>query len=92
MQPGLVGGEGFAIDASVIEADTSNGRKVDGKPTVWPEDEDVTRPVHEYLDAVDSNSKCDSVGFSAACMTKPASCLEPVGSSFSTSVARSSVC
>ncbi len=30
MRAGLVGGEGFAIDASVIEADASAGRKVDG--------------------------------------------------------------
>jgi len=54
MQAGLVGGEGFAIDASVIEADASNHRKVDGKPSTWPEDEEVTRPVREYLDALDA--------------------------------------
>ena len=59
MQAGLVGGEGFAIDASVIEADASNGRKVDGKPTTWPEDEDVTRPVREYLDALDANAAAE---------------------------------
>jgi hypothetical protein len=39
MRAGLVGGEGFAIDASVIEADASSGRKVDGKLTTWPETE-----------------------------------------------------
>jgi len=50
---GLVGGEGFAIDASVIEADASRGRKVDGKPTTWPEAEKITRPVREYLAALD---------------------------------------
>jgi hypothetical protein len=27
----------FLVDASVIEADASRGRKVDGKPTGWPE-------------------------------------------------------
>jgi hypothetical protein len=37
VQAGLFSGEGFAIDASVIEADASRGRKVDGKPNVWPE-------------------------------------------------------
>src|SRR6202034_1542307 len=31
MAAGLVGGEGFAIDASVIEADASRKRRVDGK-------------------------------------------------------------
>lgn len=53
LQAGLVGGEGFAIDASVIEADASRGRKVDGKLANWPEDEKITRPVREYLVAVD---------------------------------------
>ena len=53
MRAGLVGGEGFAIDASVIEADASSGRKVDGKLTVWPETEQLTRPVREYLAALD---------------------------------------
>lgn len=53
MRAGLVGGEGFAIDATVIEADASAGRKVDGKPTAWPETEKLTRPVREYLAALD---------------------------------------
>jgi transposase len=52
MRAGLVGGEGFAI-ASVIEADASRGRKVDGQPTTWPDDGQVTRPVREYLAALD---------------------------------------
>jgi transposase len=54
MQAGLVGGEGFAIDASVIEADASRGRKVEGKLTTWPDDETITRPVREYLAALDA--------------------------------------
>ena len=53
MRAGLVGDEGFAIDASVIEADASSGRKVDGKLTTWPETEKLTRPVREYLAALD---------------------------------------
>jgi transposase len=53
VKAGLVGGEGFAIDASVIEADASRGRKVDGKPATWPEPEKITRPVREYLAALD---------------------------------------
>lgn len=53
MQAGLVGGEGFAIDASVIEADASRNRKIAGKLTEWPEDEAVTRPVREYLAALE---------------------------------------
>src|SRR5579859_8259896 len=54
MQAGLVGGEGFAIDASVIEADASRNRKTPGRPTTWPDDETITRPVREYLDALDA--------------------------------------
>ena len=53
MQAGLVGGEGFAIDASVIEADAGLRRKAEGQLTTWPEGEDLSRPVREYLDALD---------------------------------------
>jgi hypothetical protein len=53
VKTGLVGGEGFAIDASVIEADASRGRKVNGKLTTWPEEEEITRPIREYLTALD---------------------------------------
>src|SRR2546429_9784559 len=53
MKAGLVGGEGFAIDASVIEADARRTRRVEGKLTTLPDGEEVTRPVREYLDALD---------------------------------------
>jgi hypothetical protein len=53
LQAGLVGGEGFAIDASVIEADASLRRKAEGRPTAWPETAEVSRPVRKYLDALD---------------------------------------
>jgi hypothetical protein len=59
MHAGLVGGEGFAIDASVTEADASRNRKAPGKPMVWPEDEAVTGPVKEYLDALDTAVPCE---------------------------------
>src|SRR5215467_6485643 len=62
MQAGLVGGEGFAIDASVIEADASRGRKVDGKLTTWPEEEKLTRPVREYLAALDQAAAAEAAG------------------------------
>ena len=58
MRAGLVRGEGFAIDASVIEADASRSRKMDGRTTTWPEDEQVTRPVNEYLAALDQAMDC----------------------------------
>ena len=60
MRAGLVGGEGFAIDASVIEADASSGRKVDGKLTTWPETEKLTRPVREYLAALDQAAAAEA--------------------------------
>ena len=53
LQAGLIGGEGFAIDASVIEADASLRRKAEGKLTAWPYDEEVSRPVRECLNALD---------------------------------------
>ena len=64
---GLIGGEGFAIDASVIEADASRNRRVEGKLTALPDDEEVTRPMREYLDALDmaaaaENAKSDDDG------------------------------
>jgi hypothetical protein len=43
----------FAIDASVIEADASCNRRVDGKLTAPSEDELATRPVREYLEVLD---------------------------------------
>jgi transposase len=60
MQAGLVGGEGFAIDASVIEADAGLGRKAEGKLTAWPQGEEVSRPVREYLDALDQAAAAEA--------------------------------
>ena len=60
IRAGLVGGEGFAIDASVIEADASSGCKVDGKLTTWPETEKLTRPVREYLAALDQAAAAEA--------------------------------
>ena len=66
MRAGLVGGEGFAIDASVIEADASSGRKVDGKLTTWAETEKLTRPVQEYLAALDQAAAAEAAKTEAA--------------------------
>src|ERR1700730_18491018 len=57
---GLIGGEGFAIDASVIEADASRNYRVEGKLMTPPDDEEVTRPVREYLDALDIAAAAES--------------------------------
>jgi transposase len=51
---GLVGGEGFAVDASLIEADANKGRSIRGSE--WNRDIDperASRAVNEYLDTLD---------------------------------------
>ncbi len=54
MEAGLVAGEGFAVDASVIEADASRFRRVAGSAVDWTEAQRSSRPVREYLTALDS--------------------------------------
>jgi transposase len=51
---GLVGGEGFAVDASVIEADASRFQRVEGSEVEWTDEQRASRPVREYLAALDS--------------------------------------
>jgi transposase len=53
MEAGLVGGEGFAVDASVIEADASRFARVEGAAVDWSAEERGRRPVREYLAALD---------------------------------------
>ncbi len=53
MAAGLVGGEGFAVDASVIEADASRFQRVEGSEIEWTEERLASRPVREYLAALD---------------------------------------
>jgi len=51
---GLVGGEGFAVDASLIAADTNKGRSIPG--TEWRKERDpatASRAVKEYLATLD---------------------------------------
>src|SRR5579862_1918475 len=52
---GLVGGEGFSIDASLIRADVDKKRRLPGdQPIPWPPAEEASRAVREYLAALDS--------------------------------------
>jgi transposase len=53
MEAGLVGGEGFAVDASVIEADASRFVRVEGPEIDWTDEQQALRPIREYLDALD---------------------------------------
>src|SRR3954451_25324682 len=48
---GLVGGEGFAVDGSLIRADAS--RQTCGESTFWAGHETTRRAVYEYLAVLD---------------------------------------
>ena len=51
---GLVGGEGFSIDASLIRAEAGNKKRLPGdQPIAWPKAEDASGAVREYLAALD---------------------------------------
>ncbi|MEN8820038.1 MAG: IS1182 family transposase [Abyssibacter sp.] len=57
MQAGLVKGEGFAVDASLIPADASRQRGVPGaEPIDWGVPEKRSRAVREYLEALDDSA------------------------------------
>jgi len=52
---GLVGGEAFSIDASLIKADVDKKKRLPGdQPISWPKAEEASRAVREYLAALDA--------------------------------------
>ena len=52
---GLVGGEAFSVDASLIKADVDKKKRVAGdQPIAWPTAEEASRAVREYLTALDA--------------------------------------
>ncbi|OGI50197.1 MAG: transposase [Candidatus Muproteobacteria bacterium RIFCSPHIGHO2_12_FULL_60_33] len=53
LREGLVGGEGFAIDASVVKADANRQRGLPGNDIDWSRVSAISRPVREYLAALD---------------------------------------
>jgi transposase len=58
MAEGLVGGEGFAIDASIIKADANRRRGVPAAQGVdWDDPKLASRAVHEYLQALDKEGE-----------------------------------
>jgi transposase len=76
---GLVGGEAFSVDASLIRADVDKKKRVPGgQPIPWPKSEEASRAVREYLaalDAADSDEKNgvgDVGGSSSGSRSKPA--------------------
>ena len=56
LKAGLVGGEGFAVDASVIEANASRFQRVKGSEVDWTDEQRTRRPVQEYLAALESEN------------------------------------
>ncbi len=52
---GLVGGEAFSVDASLIKADVDKKKRISGdRPIAWPKAEEASRAVREYLVALDA--------------------------------------
>jgi transposase len=52
---GLVGGEAFSVDASLIKADVDKKKRVPGEQlNTWPKAEEASRAVREYLTALDA--------------------------------------
>jgi len=52
---GLVGGEAFSIDASLIKADVDKHKRLPGdQPIDWPAPEEASRAVRAYLAALDA--------------------------------------
>ncbi len=57
MAEGLVRGEGFATDASIVKADAQRQSGVPGDQSIdWGNPEEATRPVREYLAALDETN------------------------------------
>ncbi|WP_409314948.1 transposase [Pseudomonas putida] len=62
MDAGLVKGEGFAVDASIIKADASRQRGVPGdEPVNWSDPALSTRAVREYLEALDEEALAETL-------------------------------
>jgi len=79
MTEGLVRGEGFATDASIIRADAHKQRGVPGEaPIDWGNPEEVARPVREYLAALDDASTLATPP-KAIALTDPASTWTAAG-------------
>lgn len=73
MDAGLVKGEGFAVDASIIKADASRQRGVPGdEPVNWSDPALGTRAVREYLEALDEEALAETLPKRLSLILKPA--------------------
>ena len=60
---GLVGGEAFSVDASLIKADVDKKKRLAGEqPISWPKPEEASRAVREYLAALDTADNNERIG------------------------------
>jgi transposase len=60
---GLVGGEAFSVDASLIKADVDKKKRAPGdRPVSWPKAEEASRAVREYLAALDAAAGAEENG------------------------------
>ena len=72
MTEGMVGGEGFAIDASVVRADANRARGVPGAEAMnWKNGEGATRAVREYVAGLEAANPTDTPPKSVS-LTDPA--------------------
>jgi len=72
MTEGLVGGEGFAIDASVVRADANRARGVPGSEAIdWKSDTHSTRALREYVAALEEANPTETPPKSVS-LTDPA--------------------
>ncbi len=61
MAAGLVKGEGFAVDASIIKADASRQRGGAGDEVDWSDPKLSSRAVREYLEALDEEALAEAL-------------------------------
>ncbi len=68
---GLVGGEAFSVDASLIKADVNPAKRVPGdEPIAWPQRDKASRAVRDYLSALDRES-AEAPGAASGRTSKP---------------------
>lgn len=61
MSEGLVGGEGFAVDASIVKAEANRARGLPGnQPIDWAHEICMTRAVHEYLAGLEETNQTET--------------------------------
>ena len=78
LKEGLVGGQSLSVDASHIKADVDQLKRVPGdQPIDWPDDQEASRVVTEYLDALDQEAPDETKGSKRAKPPKAISLTDP---------------